>query len=135
MDGITPDMSAASPDIASPSEAATSAVASEAVGQNKRRPLIRRTLFPVGIVNPQPEIDFPDDAALQQMPATERQSNWQQLRTAYASAKSDAQAYAHKKTPLPTLSKSAGFERLQQQAELGSLLFPPSRTRKPDKRN
>ena len=76
MDGITPDMSAASPDIASPSEAATSAVASEAVGAEQTLPVGTQNAVSSGDSStPQPEIEFPDDAALQQMPATERQSN------------------------------------------------------------
>ena len=124
MDGITPDMSAASPDIASPSEAATSAVASEAVGAEQTLPVDTQNAVSSGDSStPQPEIEFPDDAALQQMPATERQSNWQQLRTAYASAKSDAQAYAQYKDAIAHIEQVGGFERLQQQAELGSLLF------------
>lgn len=123
MDGITsPDMSAASVDIAPPSGADTSAVSNEAVMTEQSPSLDPQSESPLG-ESSAPSLEFPDDAALEALPASERQSNWQQLRNAYTSAKSDAEAYQQYKPHIESITEMGGFDRFQQQAELGGLLF------------
>lgn len=135
MDGFTsPDVSVASTDaVSAPSDAGASAALPDAStgaggvsGQTATSPA-STTLD----AQPQGEssapsledVQFPDDAALQAMPANERQSNWQQLRQAYATAKTDAGEYAKHKDVIEQINSLGGFERIQQQAELGGLLF------------
>lgn len=129
MDGITsPDTSTASVEVASaPSEAPASATGQSDAVTTEQTPSPEAQSASVNgeSPTPQPEIEFPDDAALQQMLPADRQSNWQRLRTAYDSAKTQAAAYAQYQPTIEQIEQMGGFERLQQQAELGQLLFSP----------
>ena len=110
MDGITPDMSAASPDIASPSEAATSAVASEAVGAEQTLPVDTQNAVSSGIRQPRNR-----KLTSRMMPRCSKclQPNDRATGNNYA-LRMRLQSLTPKptrntKTPLPTLSKSAAL--------------------------
>lgn len=125
MDGMTSDASmpasaeAASPSEAAPStsvqpEATTPATDVAAIAQPDASPASES-------VPDAPEL--PDEQAFEQLSGPERGNNWKQARSRIAELNQQVQQFSTHQPAIEQIEAAGGWDRIQQHAELGSLLF------------
>jgi len=123
MDGITSEVSMpASAETASPSEAAPSTSVQPEATTATDVANLAPTESPVAESDPAtPEL--PDEQTFEQLSGPERGQNWKQARARIAELNQQVQQFSTHQPVIEQIEQAGGWDRFQQQAELGSLLF------------
>jgi hypothetical protein len=66
---------------------------------------------------------LPDEQAFEQLAGPERGQNWKQARARIAELNQQVQQFSSHQPVIEQIEQAGGWDRIQQHAELGSLLF------------
>ncbi len=124
MDGLSPDVSAASTETTSaPLEVAVSATAAQPEAVLAGQDTAQAPELQASETATDAPVELPDEQTFEQLAGPERGQNWKQARARIAELNEKVNGFTAYQPVIEQIEQLGGWDRIQQHAEVGSLLF------------